>query len=203
MAYKEIGINHGYRDTFLTFVGCFFSISNCSGRMIWGNLYEKYPFKKLYSTLLIGQTLFPLTLPLIASYKYLYAIWVGGTVFFSAGNFTIFPPYSNDVFGLGVGGTVYSYLATCFTWGAFILFFANQCILPYIGYNSILLLVGMISGCNFILLYILNEHPKWVITTIGLEKEIMRKISKPLLSDLKEEIEMKDKPTLDRVKSFI
>jgi OFA family oxalate/formate antiporter-like MFS transporter len=201
MAYKEIGINKGYSDSFLTAVGCLFSIGNASGRITWGTLYEKYPFKRLYTTLLIGQSFFPLTLPLIASVKPLFALWVLCTSFCTGGNFTIFPPCTNDVFGFGVGGTVYSYLATCFSWGAFFLLFGNLFILPYAGFNNLVMIAGMVSSLNFVLLYIMNEKPKWVITSIGLSAK--KSFSKPFLAELKEETEMKDVGGIDRVKSLI
>ncbi len=101
MAYKEVGINHSYDDSFLTIIGCLCSISNCAGRITWGSLYESVPFKRLYTYLLLGQTLLPLTLRLVAPIKICFGIWVVSTVFFTSGNFTIFPPFSTSVFGLG------------------------------------------------------------------------------------------------------
>lgn len=202
MAYKEIGIRQGYGDSFLTAVGCLFSIGNASGRIIWGTLYETFPFKNLYSTLLIGQSFFPLTLPLIASVRPLFGMWVFCTAFCSGGNFTIFPPCTNDVFGLGVGGIVYSYLATCFSWGAFILLFGNLFVLPYLGYSRLVVMAGVISSTNFLLLYVLNVKPKWTVTTIGLVKK--NSIDKPLLAELKEGTEIKNADgNINRAKSFI
>eukprot|EP00826_Nyctotherus_ovalis_P043864 TRINITY_DN4677_c0_g1_i3.p2 TRINITY_DN4677_c0_g1~~TRINITY_DN4677_c0_g1_i3.p2 ORF type:complete len:203 (-),score=47.74 TRINITY_DN4677_c0_g1_i3:23-631(-) len=202
MAYKEIGIRQGYGDSFLTAVGCLFSVGNASGRIVWGTLYESFPFKQLYSTLLIGQSFFPLTLPLIASVRPLFGTWVFCTAFCSGGNFTIFPPCTNDVFGLGVGGIVYSYLATCFSWGAFILLFGNLFVLPYLGYSKLVIMAGVISSMNFALLYVLNVKPKWTITTIGLVKK--NSIDKPLLAELKEGPEMKNADgNISRAKSFI
>lgn len=170
MAYKEVGIIHGYSDGFLTGIGCFCSISNCIGRMSWGALYEKYPFKNLYSTLLIGQTFFPLTLSLVSPHKYAFALWVVSTVFFSAGNFTIFPPFATKVFGMNFGGAVYSYLTSSFAVASIILFFGNIYILPSLGYDNLLFGAGLLSASNYLLLYSLDENPRWPVTTVTLMK---------------------------------
>ena len=170
MAYKEIGILHGYNDSFLTVIGCLCAISNCSGRITWGTLCENYPFKKLYSILLIGQTALPLTLQIVSPYKYLFGIWVVSTVFFTAGNFTIFPPFSIQLFGMNLGGAIYSYLTSSFAIASILLFFGNIYILPYLGYDNLLFIAGILSGCNYLLISILNIKPKWPITLITLNK---------------------------------
>jgi len=159
--------------------------------MSWGAMYEKYPFKNLYSTLLIGQTFFPLTLSIVSTHKYLFGTWVVSTVFFSAGNFTVFPPYSTKVFGINLGGAVYSYLTSSFAVASIILFFGNIYVLPSLGYNNLLLGAGMLSACNYALLYVLNDNPRWPKTIITLKKGVMDELpgnKKPLMSD---EIEMK------------
>lgn len=193
MGYKEVGTLHGYSDSFLTGIGCMCSITNCIGRMTWGALYEKYPFKNLYSTLLIGQTLFPLTLSLVSPYKYLFAIWTFTTVFFSAGNFTIFPPFATKVFGMNYGGAVYSYLTSSFAVASIILFFGNIYVLPSLGYDNLLFGAGLLSALNFVLLYVLNENPRWPMTVITLKKGGMDDSpgkAKPLMGT-----EMEMKPT--------
>jgi hypothetical protein len=159
--------------------------------MTWGTLYEKYPFKNLYSTLLIGQTFFPLTLRIVSPYKYSFGIWVVSTVFFSAGNFTIFPPYSTKVFGINVGGAVYSYLTGSFAVASIILFFGNIYVLPSLGYGNLLLGAGLLSAANYAFLYVLNENPRWPITVITLSKGGLDSSpgnKKPLMDN---EIEMK------------
>ncbi len=70
-----------------------------------------------------------------------------------------------------LGGIVYSYLASSFAMAAIILFFGNIYILPYFGYDNMLVLTGLLSGCNFFILYMLNEKPQWAKVVISMQRD--------------------------------
>jgi hypothetical protein len=93
-------MSYHYTDGYLTFIGSLCSVANGAGRITWGRLYESVPFKKLYTMLLLGQTFLTITLRFVAGYEPLFGLWVCSTLFFTGGNFTIFPPFSVSVFGI-------------------------------------------------------------------------------------------------------
>ena len=100
MSYKEIGTLYHYADSYLTLIGTLCAVSNGAGRIFWGRLYEKVAFKKLYSLILIGQSLLPLTLRLVAPYKAFFGMWVVSTLFFTGASTPIFAPLCVSVFGM-------------------------------------------------------------------------------------------------------
>jgi len=161
LAYKELGFNYHYPDAYLTEVGLLYSMANCSGRLFWGIMSQKYRFTFLYIAVLAGQAFFSLTLITIAWSKVLYPIWIMMSTFFTCGNFVLFPPLSVQVYGAKIGGNVYSFIATGFAFGAFALYFVNVYVLPSIGYKSMLQTLGIFSAACYILLYFIELKPQW------------------------------------------
>ena len=122
--------------------------------------------------------------------------------FFTGGNFTIFSPCTNDIFGFCIDDTAYSYLVICFSYSRIVslcfyevLFFSlhllilvalfgNLFILPYSRYNNFVILADIVSSLNFLLLYIMNEKLKWILTTIAFSNK--KSFSKPFLVELRD-----------------
>jgi len=161
LAYKEIGFNYQYSDSYLTLVGILYSIANATGRISWGIITQKYPFVTCYQLILVGQTFFPLTLAVVARSPLLYVLWIMLSTLFTSGNFVVFAPLTMKIYGLKCGETIYTLVATSFAVGAFVLYFMNTFVLPYIGYKLMLELVGIISAFGYILLWMAELKPDW------------------------------------------
>ena len=161
LAYKELGFNYHYSDSYLTLVGVLYSVANAIGRMFWGFMFQRAEFPSMYTFILAGQVLFALTLISVAWSQILYPLWIMLSTFFTCGNFVIFAPLSIKVYGQAQGGRIYSFIATGFAFGAFVLYFVNVYILPYIGYKEMLQSLGVISAACYILLYYVELNPNW------------------------------------------
>ena len=161
LAYKELGFNYKYSDSYLTMVGILYSLANALGRIFWGFMSQKYSFIILYEIILAGQTLFALTLCTVANSSILYPLWIMLSTFFTCGNFVVFPPITLRIYGASYGQVIYTYIATAFAFGAFVLYFVNIYVLPYVGYKLMLEGVGMISGSGYLLLWLADLAPRW------------------------------------------
>ncbi len=91
-------------------VGNIASISNGSFRFIFGVICDKIGFKNTYNILVIINIVNSLALDLVASNKFFYAFWIFMLASSEGGNFTIFPVYVAQVFGIQKAKTLYSVL---------------------------------------------------------------------------------------------
>lgn len=161
LAYKEMGFSYQYSDSFLTMVGILYSLANASGRLSWGIITQKYPFVSCYQVILAGQTIFSLTLVTVARSPLMYVLWIMLSTFFTSGNFVVFAPLTMKIYGATCGEAIYTFVATAFATGAFILYFVNTFVLPHIGYKLMLQMVGIISASGYLLLWMADLKPDW------------------------------------------
>ena len=80
-AYGNIKIRN---DKFLTIVASCCSIANGLSRIIWGQLFDKYPFRTIILINVAVQLFVTSTVDFISSYKMLYLLW-SVAVFFCFG----------------------------------------------------------------------------------------------------------------------
>nr|CDS29581.1 oxalate:formate antiporter [Hymenolepis microstoma] len=118
--FKLYGIRSGFDDQFLSAVATTSAAFNCIGRVIWGQMVDRFSSKcPLMCFLVTWATLF-LTFPYVTAVggvasKALYAIWVFLLFFTLSANFVVIPASCTRVFGPVNMATIYGliYFATC------------------------------------------------------------------------------------------
>ena len=134
--FKSYGISKIPCDKFLTLVGSLSSVGNGGGRLFWGVLSDKLPFKKIYLIVLIIQIIESATIRFISDYKEAYLIWVFIALLCEGSHFVIFPPLCFKVFGPNVGSVIYSLLLIVCSCGNFAQYGINLAFGPLIGYDN-------------------------------------------------------------------
>ena len=134
--FKNYGMTKMSDDQFLTLVGSLGSMFNGGGRFLWGALYDKFDFKKVYTTVLIMQMIIIVTLRFISAYEIPYLIWVCGALLCEGGNFVLFPPLSLKVFGPDVGSKIYSLLILVCGISNLTQFGLNLALRPLMGFET-------------------------------------------------------------------
>lgn len=171
LAYKQIGFDYHYLDSYLTKVGIAISIFNASGRLFWGFMYQKYYFKYMYSVILFFQIFFLLTIMLVAGDIVLFPIWIVLALFVICGNFVVFTPLCAKIYGTLIGSQASAYLATGNAVGSIATYFANLYIIPSVGYGIMLQFIASLSMIGYSMLYLLELEPKWGTKEIQEKKE--------------------------------
>lgn len=86
--------------SFLANLGIMFSVGNGIGRPIWGFLFDKFGFKKLFILLNLLIITISSTFYFIPEYAVLLALYIPMCGILQAGNFTLMPAFVSKVFGL-------------------------------------------------------------------------------------------------------
>lgn len=160
LMYKELGNRYGYDDAFLTTIGSIIGLCNATGRLFWGYIMQKIPFKKVYITVIIGQMLFFMLIFIIGKYRYMFAGCMIMCILFVCANFPVFPCYCAEVFGDRLASQLYGFLTSSFTFAALI-FNGLNLIIPWIGYNCLIYIIMGLNVVNIPILFTINMKPKW------------------------------------------
>ena len=99
--YKTFGETYITNDRFLTTVGSVASIFNASGRIFWGFLSDKLPFK--INMLILNTSLIALTATLyltkFINSEAVFLIWISGIYFTFCGIYVVMPVITAKCFG--------------------------------------------------------------------------------------------------------
>ena len=104
---RSFGQINNLDENFLSFLSKTYSIINGISRIVWGILFDYFPFKKLMYYLLSLEIFISFTVYYIGEYKYLYFIYiiVSGVLF--AGIIVIVMPLYNKIYGEKYSSKIY------------------------------------------------------------------------------------------------
>ncbi len=120
-------------DSYLTIVGSIGAILNGTGRLFWGSILDKFPFKKLVT---INNFIIAVaSLAILWSYhnKVTYALTVFATNFAMGGFFAMYPVETVRIFGSDIGNRIYFMVTYGFGISTIIQTVAHISIVLYIG----------------------------------------------------------------------
>lgn len=156
--FKNYGLIKINDDKFLTIVGSVGAVFNGCGRMLWGMLYDRLTFKKVYIFLLIIQIIFVATFDSISSYKSAFFIWICVLLFCEGGHFAIFPALCLKEFGTNPGSKIYPVVYFAFSLSNFLQFGVVYSLKASIGYHNIYWIFLGLTVVSFILAIIFKER---------------------------------------------
>ncbi len=120
---KNFGMNRCTSDDqFLTILISICSFCNGGGRVLWGKLYDRLSFKKVYGFLLILQLALVSTIFYVSFTPTLFFIWSCLSLFCEGGHFALFPALSLKEFGVIDGTKIYPFIYLAFACSNFIQF---------------------------------------------------------------------------------
>jgi MFS family permease len=105
---------HTTGDGFQALVGGIGALFNGFGRLFWGSVSDKIGFKTSFALLALLQTLGMLTYKLSSTSKVAFAVNTSLLFFTLAGNFALFPPAIQRIFGPNAGATIYGVIYSAF-----------------------------------------------------------------------------------------
>jgi MFS family permease len=85
------------------------SAANGFGRPLWGILFDKFGFKKLFITLNACSILASATIYFVPEHKVLLSIYVPFTGLLTAGVFSMMPSFVSKIFGLRLSSEIYGF----------------------------------------------------------------------------------------------
>lgn len=98
--YKAYGQTFIKNDHFLSMTGAFASIANASGRMLWGLIGDRFPFKKTMFSLLLILTFLLASLSFTEKGgKFMFSIWIFLIYLTFSGTFVLLPAITQKTFG--------------------------------------------------------------------------------------------------------
>ena len=98
-SYKTYGQENGINDDFyFAKIGSIAAICNTI-RFTWSTALDYFSYKFIYGSLVFIQMILMFTMPLVATNRLLYAIWVSLTLFCEGGHFTLLPNILRKIFG--------------------------------------------------------------------------------------------------------
>jgi OFA family oxalate/formate antiporter-like MFS transporter len=95
-------------------VGGIGALFNGLGRLFWGSVSDKIGFKTSFVLLALLQAAGMLTYKLSSSSKVLFGVNTSLLFFTLAGNFALFPPAIQRIFGPRAGATIYGMIYSAF-----------------------------------------------------------------------------------------
>ncbi|KAJ1435619.1 major facilitator superfamily domain-containing protein [Ochromonadaceae sp. CCMP2298] len=101
-------------DEFQALVGGIGALFNGLGRLFWGSVSDKIGFKTSFVLLALLQAAGMLTYKLSSSSKVLFGVNTSLLFFTLAGNFALFPPAIQRIFGPRAGATIYGMIYSAF-----------------------------------------------------------------------------------------
>jgi len=113
--YKAYGLTiDGCDDLFLSMVGAFSALFNCSSRILFGFLMDKTSYKTAVIIETVLLSIFVASLPATAhGGKIMFAAWIWSIYLLFPAIFALQPAVTTQTFGNKYGGTVYGLLFTC------------------------------------------------------------------------------------------
>ena len=97
--FKIYGQKNGLTDeNYLAILGSFAAFCNAI-RFLWSYATDFYSYKLVYGILLVLQIVIDFTVPLVASNKFLYAIWICLMLFCEGAHFVLVPNILKKIFG--------------------------------------------------------------------------------------------------------
>jgi len=113
--YKAYGLTiDGCDDLFLSMVGAFSALFNCSSRILFGFLMDKTSYRTTVIIETILLSIFVASLPATAhGGKIMFAAWIWAIYLLFPAIYALQPAVTTQTFGYKYGGTVYGLLFTC------------------------------------------------------------------------------------------
>ena len=155
--FKTYGTGKINDDQFLTLVGSIGAAFNGGGRVLWGLMYDKLSFKKVYFILLIIQIIFIATYDLICSFKAAFFIWTCILLFCEGGHFALFPALCLKEYGTAIGSKIYPVVYFAFPCSNFLQFGIIYFLKKSIGFNNIFWIFLGLTGLAFVLALLFKE----------------------------------------------
>ena len=125
-------------DTYLTLVGSVCSVINAGGKMMWGALMDKLPFKRIYTFVLVLQSILTLTLTLASQNRISFLVWVPLLYLCLGSHWVISPVVCSKMYGTERGFEAYSILASVLNLSTLVQYLVVQLGLPALGFPNLL-----------------------------------------------------------------
>ena len=114
--FKTYGQANGLdNDSYLAVVGSLAAVCN-SSRFIWSWATDYFPYRAVYSLLLIIQICANFTIKLVAQNHTLFAVWISMMLLCEGGHFTLVPNVLKKIYGqraTELYGFLFSYTGVC------------------------------------------------------------------------------------------
>jgi len=142
-------------------VGNLGAFSNGGFSFLFGFLYDRYKFKKIYNCMLLGNIFLAATMSFVTENKVGFALYVVLAAAIEGAHFAIFAPFTLESFGSENGAEIYSRVLVAILIGNFGEQLIFQFGYQFLGYQGIFLLFALF---NIICVIILNPIlPHYVI----------------------------------------
>lgn len=141
-------------ENYLAWVGSAASISN-SFPFIWSLGTDHFPYKLVYSILLVLQITLVFTIPLVDESDVLFPVWVSGIMLCEGGHFTLMPNVIKKIFGSESGTALYG-IAFSFSGIASILILILQTVILSDEPSTYVLFFYACGVCSLISLILLH-----------------------------------------------
>jgi MFS family permease len=106
--YKNIGLEQGIDDYFLSWAGSFSAMTQGVTRIVIGYLYDKYGFRQLFYILVVSNTVAAFTCYSARYNEWTFFFVIQLSFFASSGMFALFPTAVCNTFGSNHGPRLYS-----------------------------------------------------------------------------------------------
>lgn len=149
--YKVFGLSFIDDDQFLAIVGSASSILNCTGRIVWGLVADRFTFKIAFVLQSAIMTIFMLTFYITSVVgKSMFFLWVCVIFFCVGGNFSVFPTAIALSFGPKYIGINYGLLFTSQISSGVIAAVLFTTLQTLLGWDGMIFLVSGISLAGFL-----------------------------------------------------
>lgn len=120
---------------------------------------QKYGFKRIYFGVLIAEIILAASIYFLRKNTAFYSIWVCMSFFCQGTHFSCFPSGVNAIFGLSLGGLVFSFLVFAVSLSSF----AGFLIVNFGGSNiptlAVYIIAAVCAACALLLLIKFDETP--------------------------------------------
>lgn len=136
------------------------SLCNGGGRIIWGNLYDRFSFKKVYGFLLSLQLALASSIYYVSLNKSLFFIWSCLSLICGGGHFALFPALCLKEAGVTDGTRIYPYVYLAFPFSNFIQFGIVLFFKSHIDWDGIFWIDVGLTILAGVLMIFFKEKPK-------------------------------------------
>jgi len=155
---NNYGLEHIADDAFITIVGTVGAISNGVSRNVWATLLDRLPYKYVFGTLLVIQTVIGFTLELIVDSRPLYMIWISIAYFWFGGILSMTPAILSKIYGTTTGSKIYSGIFLSMVPMGFIVVILVRSLYDSIGYGKIFYISASLTIVALILIWFFKQN---------------------------------------------